>query len=92
MSPPTFPIWQVGKLYEAEHDAGATLATLLDKHVLKNAKKDGLASVKAEIASSSEIAEIFKTYHAQLKKEWRGINNGAGPMKVPPLTVPPPLR
>ena len=73
---------EVGKLFEAELDAGQTLERLLDKHILKNAKKDALASVKEEILTSTEIQEIFSKYAKQLKKEWKGINNGQGPMKV----------
>ena len=53
---------EVGKNFEAEFDAGQTLATLLDKHVLKNAKKDALAGVKATITDSAEIQEVFKKY------------------------------
>ena len=73
---------EVGKLFESEFDASQTLATLLDKHVLKNAKKDALGSVKAEIESSAEIQELFKTYGKQLRKCWKEINGGSGPMKV----------
>ena len=74
---------EVGKLFEAELDAGQTLAMLLDKHLLKNAKKDALGSVRAEIVSDPEIQKLFKeTYAKQLRKEWKGIANGQGPMKV----------
>ena len=58
------------------------LRELLDKHVLKNAKKDSLAGVKTEIETSAEIQEVFKKYNKQLRKEWKGINGGSGPMKV----------
>ena len=63
--------------------AGQTLERLLDKHLLKNAKKDALGSVRAEIVSDPEIQKLFKeTYAKQLRKEWKGIANGQGPMKV----------
>jgi hypothetical protein len=77
---PTFG--EVGKLFECEFDAGRTLATLLDKHVLKHAKTDALAAVKSEVATNPEVQEVFQKYRAQMRKEWKGINNGQGPMKV----------
>ena len=73
---------EVGKNFEAEYDVGQALARLLDKHVLKNAKKDSLAAIKAEIETSADIRAIFDTYGRQLRREWKGINNGSGPMKV----------
>ena len=63
-------------------DAGQTLAILLDKHLLKNAKKEALGGIKAEIQASAEIQGIFKKYSKELRKEWKMINNGQGPMKV----------
>ena len=73
---------EIGKEREAAFDAGQTLAMLLDKHVLKKAKKDALAGVKAEVLASAECQALFKKYEKQLRKEWRGIANGSGPMKV----------
>ena len=73
---------EAGKLFSAEIDVGSALGILLDKHVLKKAKKDALAAVKAEILASQEIKDIWKKYEKQLRKEWKGIANGSGPMKV----------
>ena len=76
---------QVGKCFEAKVDAGAALGILLDKHVLKKAKVDSLAAVKAEILADKEIQAIFKANESALRKEWRGIRDpasGGGPMKV----------
>ena len=42
-----------------------------------------LAAVRAEIEGSAEIQKLFKeTYAKQLRKEWKGIADGKGPMKV----------
>ena len=73
---------EVGKLFEADLDAGQTLAILLDKHVLKKAKKDALAGVKAEIAASADVKALWAKYDKQMRKEWKAIGNGQGPMKV----------
>ena len=53
---------EIGKEREAAFDAGQTLGMLLDKHVLKKAKKDALAGVKAEVLASAECQALFKKY------------------------------
>ena len=71
-----------GSNYAVKLDAGQTLTMLLDKHVLKKAKKDGLVAIKAEILASAEIKALFKKYEKPLYKEWKSVGNGKGPMKV----------
>ena len=50
---------EVGHNYAVEVDAGVAFATLMSKHVLANAKRDGLALVKEEINTSAEMCAIF---------------------------------
>jgi len=72
---------EVGHNFAAEIDAGAAFETLLTKHLLANAKRDFLATVKEEIKADAEIAEIFKANRSKLRKEFDHMGK-SGPMKV----------
>jgi hypothetical protein len=71
-----------GSKYAAKLDARQVLTMLLDTLILKNVKKNGLVSIKAEILASAEIKALFKKYEKPLYKEWNAVGNGKGPMKV----------
>jgi hypothetical protein len=72
---------EVGNNFAADVDAGTAFMTLLKNFLLKKAKTDGLALVKAEIIASAECQEIFKAYRAKLRKEFDHMGK-SGPMKV----------
>ena len=72
---------EVGHNFAAEVDAGTALATLLDKHVLKNAKKDLLAQVKEQIKTDADIQKLFADKRKQLRKEFDHMGK-SGPMKI----------
>ena len=67
---------------QAQRAAEAAQAQLAAAKRATEEEKATVGRLQAEIEASADVKALFSKYGRQLKKEWKSINGGVGPMKV----------